>query len=163
MIKLATKLRYMQFYTHNAHNACKGETFYADHKKLGALYSVYEGLYDNIIERMLGLGQAVDLIKIQSEAVKMLEGETTPTAFNAAFSTILTCEEDLCKLIAEANEGASLGTQDLLQGMCNDAEIRQYKLKQRISKSSSTEAASETKEATAKSKTAVFKLLTSKK
>jgi len=163
MTKLATKLRYMQFYAHNAHNACKGETFYSDHEELGALYGVYEGLYDNVIERMIGLGQAVDLIKVQSEAVKMLEGETTPTAFNAAFSAVLTCEEDLCKLISEANEGASLGTQDLLQAMCNDSETRQYKLKQRISKSSSAEAASETKEATDKSKATVFKLLTSKK
>ena len=162
MIELAVKLRYMQLYTHNAHNACQGNTFYADHEELGGLYGVYEGLYDGIIERMIGLGQTVNLIKVQTDAVKMLESETLPTTFDSAFSAILTCEEDLCKLIAQANEGASLGTQDLLQAMCNDAEIRQYKLKQRLSKSS--EVKTEEKEATettAKTKAVAVKLLSS--
>jgi DNA-binding ferritin-like protein len=170
MEKLAAKLRYMQFYTHNAHNACQGDTFYSDHEELGGLYGTYEGLYDSVIERMIGLGQSVDLIKVQSEAVKMLEGESTPTAFNAAFSAILTCEQDLCKLISDANEGASLGTQDLLQAMCNESEVRQYKLKQRLGKSAeakapstSNEETTESKEATAKSKSIAVKLLTSKK
>lgn len=180
MIKLATQLRYMQFYAHNAHNLCQGDTFFADHEELGDLYGVYEGLYDSVIERMIGLGQSVDLVKVQVDAAKMLDGEAEPKAFSSAFSGLLTCENDLCKLISEANTGASLGTQDLLQAMCNDAEVRQYKFKQRLSKSSEvktetseakTEAKTEdkpedkpeAKEATAKAKAIAFKLLTSNK
>lgn len=172
MIKLATQLRYMQFYAHNAHNMCQGDTFFSDHEELGDLYGVYEGLYDSVIERMIGLGQSVDLVKVQVEAAKMLDGEAEPKAFSAAFSGLLTCENELCKLISEANTGASLGTQDLLQAMCNDSEVRQYKFKQRLSKSSEvktetsedkTEDKPEAKEATAKSKAIAFKLLTSKK
>jgi DNA-binding ferritin-like protein len=173
MIKLATHLRYMQFYAHNAHNLCQGDTFFADHEELGDLYGVYEGLYDSVVERMIGLGQSVDLVKIQVDAAKMLDGEAEPKAFSAAFSGLLTCENDLCKVIADANEGASLGTQDLLQAMCNESEVRQYKFKQRLSKSgetakepatsTSTEEKAESKEATTKAKAVAVKLLTSKK
>jgi hypothetical protein len=178
MIKLATQLRYMQFYAHNAHNLCQGDTFFADHEELGDLYGVYEGLYDSVIERMIGLGQSVDLVKIQVEAAKMLDSEAEPTAFSSAFSGLLTCENDLCKVISDANEGASLGTQDLLQAMCNESEVRQYKFKQRLNKSGEaktpapsaegkteekTEGKPDTKEATTKSKPPVFKLITGKK
>ena len=170
MIKLATHLRYMQFYAHNAHNLCQGDTFFADHEELGDLYGVYESLYDSVVERMIGLGQSVDLVKIQVEAAKMLDGEAAPTAFSSAFSGLLTCETDLCKVISDANEGASLGTQDLLQAMCNKSEVRQYKFKQRLNKSgeakapaTSTEEKTESKEATAKTKPTLVKLLTSKK
>ena len=170
MIKLATHLRYMQFYAHNAHNLCQGDTFFADHEELGDLYGVYEGLYDSVIERMIGLGQSVDLVKIQVEAAKMLDSEAEPKAFSSAFSGLLTCEHDLCKVISDANEGASLGTQDLLQAMCNEAEVRQYKFKQRLNKSGeaktpapSAEEKPDTKEATTKNRPPVFKLITGKK
>lgn len=176
MEKLAAKLRYMQFYAHNAHNMCKGDTFFSDHEELGGLYGTYEGLYDSIVERMIGTGQTIDLVKVQTEAVKMLDSDATPTDFNTAFNAILTCEQDLCKLISDANEGASLGTQDLLQAMCNDSEVRQYKFQQRLSKYSAAkketdskednttgDTIEEKKEATTKAKAVVVKLLTSKK
>jgi DNA-binding ferritin-like protein len=168
MTKLATQLRYMQFYAHNAHNVCQGDTFYSDHEELGDLYGVYTGLYDSVVERMIGLGKPIDLVKVQVDAAKMLDGEAEPKAFSAAFAGLLTCEQELCKLISEANEGASLGTQDLLQAMCNDAEVRQYKLQQRLSKSAAstppssenkTEAKEEAKEATTKIKKIAVKLL----
>jgi DNA-binding ferritin-like protein len=170
MEKLAAKLRYMQFYAHNAHNACQGDTFYSDHEELGGLYGTYEGLYDSVIERMLGLGQTVDLIKVQSDAVKMLEEAGTPTTFTGAFSTILSCEQELCNLIEEANTAASLGTQNFLQGIADTSEVRQYKLKKYLSKSSESKAAAvvaekntEEKETTYKNKDVTVKLLTGKK
>lgn len=176
MTKLATQLRYMQFYAHNAHNICQGDTFFADHEELGDLYGTYTRLYDSVVERMIGLGQAIDLVKIQVDAAKMLDGEAEPTAFSSAFAGLLSCEQELCKIISEANEGASLGTQDLLQAMCNDAEVRQFKFQKRLSKSASSSTSSstsekeeekeeetESKEATTKIKAIAFKLLTSKK
>jgi DNA-binding ferritin-like protein len=176
MTKLATQLRYMQFYAHNAHNVCQGDTFFADHEELGDLYGTYTGLYDSVVERMIGLGQSIDLVKIQVDAAKMLDGEAEPTAFSSAFAGLLSCEQELCKIISEANEGASLGTQDLLQAMCNEAEVRQFKFQKRLSKSASSASASsetkdeekteektEEKEATSKIKKVAFKLLTSKK
>lgn len=168
MTKLATHLRYMQFYAHNAHNMCQGDTFYSDHEELGDLYGVYTGLYDSVVERMIGLGKPIDLVKVQVDAAKMLDSEAEPKAFSAAFAGLLTCEQDLCKLISEANEGASLGTQNLVQGIADDSEVRQYKLQQRLSKSAAstppssenkTEAKEEAKEATTKIKKIAVKLL----
>lgn len=145
MVKLATHLRYMQFYAHNAHNMCQGDTFYSDHEELGDLYGVYTELYDSIVERMIGTGKPIDLVKVQVDAAKMLDGEAEPKAFSAAFAGLLTCEQELCKLLIEANEGASLGTQNLVQGIADDSEVRQYKLQQRLSKSAASAPASETK------------------
>lgn len=168
MTKLATHLRYMQFYAHNAHNACQGDTFYSDHEELGDLYGVYTGLYDSVVERMIGLGKPIDLVKVQVDAAKMLDGEAEPKAFSAAFAGLLTCEQELCKILIEANEGASLGTQNLVQGIADDSEVRQYKLQQRLSKSAAstppssenkTEAKEEAKEATTKIKKIAVKLL----
>lgn len=136
MIKLATHLRHMQFYTHNAHNMCKGDTFFTDHPELGGLYGTYEDEYDGVVERLIGLGKAPDLLQVQKDAVAMLDSAGTPSGFNDAFSTILGYEEELCKLLDEANEGASLGTQNFVQGIADTSEVRQYKLKQRLSKSS---------------------------
>lgn len=136
MIKLATHLRHMQLYTHNAHNMCKGDTFFTDHPELGGLYGTYEDEYDGVVERLIGLGKAPDLLQVQKDAVAMLDSAGTPSGFNDAFSTILGYEEELCKLLDEANEGASLGTQNFVQGIADTSEVRQYKLKQRLSKSS---------------------------
>lgn len=168
MTKLATHLRYMQFYAHNAHNVCQGDTFYSDHEELGDLYGVYTGLYDSVVERMIGTGKSIDLVKVQADAAKMLDGEAEPKAFSAAFAGLLTCEQELCKILIEANEGASLGTQNLVQGIADDSEVRQYKLQQRLSKSAAstppssenkTEAKEEAKEATTKIKKIAVKLL----
>jgi DNA-binding ferritin-like protein len=174
MLELATHLRYMQFYAHNAHNLCQGDTFFTDHEALGGLYGTYTELYDGVVERMIGLGQSVDLVKIQVEAAKMLGAEATPTSFSAAFTGLLSCEQELCKIISAANEGASLGTQDLLQAMCSESEVRQYKFQKRSSKSDTPKVAVaatpkekvdeklEVKESTDKIKDTPVKLLTSK-
>jgi DNA-binding ferritin-like protein len=136
MIKLAAHLRHMQLYTHNAHNMCKGDTFFTDHPELGGLYGTYEDAYDGVVERLIGLGKSPDLLQVQKDAVAMLDSAGTPSGFNEAFSTILGYEEELCKLVDAANEGASLGTQNFVQGIADTSEVRQYKLKQRLSKSS---------------------------
>jgi DNA-binding ferritin-like protein len=136
MIKLAAHLRHMQLYAHNAHNLCKGDTFFTDHPELGSLYSSYEDAYDGVVERLIGLGEAPNLIQVQKDAVVMLDSDAAPSGFNDAFSTILGYEEELCKLVDAANEGASLGTQNFVQGIADISEVRQYKLKQRLSKSS---------------------------
>lgn len=170
MKKLATYLRCMQLYTHNAHNMCKGDTFYADHETLGELYPVYEAAYDAVVERMIGLGKEIDLAEVQKDAASSASEKGVPTSFSSAFSTILSCEKELCKVIEEANEGASLGTQNFVQGLADQSEMRQYQLQQRTGStpSSSEKEASAKEEAPAPTKEAstekpvVFKLLSAK-
>ena len=45
-MNLLTILRFLQFYTHNAHNLLRGPTFFQDHEFLGELYPAYEVDYD---------------------------------------------------------------------------------------------------------------------
>lgn len=134
MDSLITQLRALQFLAHRAHNVIKGPTFFEDHKFLGKLYPDYEAAYDSAVERVIGLGtEKLSLAKINIAASKMsdiLPDETKPEPF---FRAILKGEKDLCVMIDKAVENASHGTQDLLQGFCNDSEKRQYRLKQRLS------------------------------
>lgn len=140
MKKLATHLRCMQLYTHNAHNMCKGDTFYADHETLGELYPVYEAAYDGVVERMIGLGKEIDLASVQKEAADMCSQKGVATSFSDAFKNILECEKELCKVLDEANEGASLGTQNFVQSLADQSEMRQYQLQQRTGSSPSASA-----------------------
>ena len=134
MDSLITQLRALQFLAHRAHNVIKGPTFFEDHEFLGEIYPAYEAAYDSAVERVIGLGtEKLNLSKINIAASQMsdiLPNETKPEPFLRA---ILKGEKDLCKMIDEAVEKASQGTQNLLQGICDDSEKRQYQLKQRLS------------------------------
>lgn len=128
-MNLAALLRYMQFFAHFAHNMCKGETFLVDHPFLAELYSGYEDDYDAVIERMIGLEEPLDLLKIHKAAS---DGLKVAESFEAAFKEILSCEEELCAALDKLNKGASIGTQNMLADMADRSEMRQYKLKQRL-------------------------------
>lgn len=134
MQELATLYRAAQFVAHNAHNLVSGQTFFEDHEFLGSLYATYEGSYDMVVERLIGLGQKPDLNAILRDAVKEVASYLPSGAGgNAAyFRQILDLEKDICKAIASAVDGASDGTQNLLQGLADESEARQYKLQQRL-------------------------------
>ena len=134
MSSIATLLRALQFLAHRAHNVIKGPTFFEDHKFLGKLYPAYESAYDSAVERVIGLGlEKLNIAKVNIAASKMsdiLPDETKPEPF---FRAILKGEKDLCGMIDKAVKNASQGTQNLLQGICDQSEMRQYQLKQRLS------------------------------
>lgn len=168
MKDLACHLRSMQFYAHNAHNMCRGDEFFSDHEELGALYSVYESAYDSVVERIIGLGQEIDLITLQKEAADKLAGKPKTDSFSKSFECLLECELELCEIINKENEKASLGTQNLLQGIADLSEVRQYKFKQKTKNSKKQEAekeaalAQQKKEPIEKEPSSIVKLLTSK-
>lgn len=128
-MNLPALLRYMQFYAHMAHNLVGGATFLSDHEFLAELYATYETAYDAVIERMIGLGEPINLVEVQKKAVAEL---TAPESFEKAFKELLSCEEDLCKALDKIAKDASLGTNNMLSDMADKSEMRQYKLKQRI-------------------------------
>lgn len=133
MIELSILFRCMQFYAHNAHNLVSGNSFFSDHSFLGDLYDTYSSIYDDVIERMIGLGVKIDaptLVKIQVEAVNKLS-----KADNNIFTTLLSLESEACQMIQSyisVNE-LSEGTRQMLGDICDKSEIRQYKIKQRVS------------------------------
>jgi DNA-binding ferritin-like protein len=132
MHTVATLLRTLQLYAHNAHNMASGPQFFADHEFLGELYPAYEAAYDAVVERIIGLGEeSIDLGKINEDAcAAACREDAADTAW--AFRTILNQEVGLCSALAAANTNASLGTQNLLQGLADDSEKRQYQLRRRL-------------------------------
>lgn len=128
-MNLLVLLRYLQLYTHIAHNVLGGQTFFQDHEFLGELYKGYEDDYDSVVERMIGNDVDVDLVEVQKKAVKDLEN---PESYNECFETILKCEVDLCDAIEKIAPKASQGTMQMLGNIADKSEMRQYKLKQRL-------------------------------
>ena len=133
MQELAVVLRTAQLVAHNYHNKVFGPSFLADHEYLGELYPAYEGEYDSVVERIVGLGLECDL-----PAVTQLAGERAAKydpydrAADEMFSDLLGLERQVQQWATDFNKKASLGTQNLLQGIADASEMRCYKLKQRI-------------------------------
>lgn len=130
--KLASDFRFLQFYAHNAHNLIKGSTFFQDHGFLGELYPIYEGIYDGIIERMIGLGEKVDLIEINEVAFNTMKKSGTSDNPSKIFGDLLQGEKYVCREIEKMLADYSEGTRQMLGNICDQSEMRQYKLKQRI-------------------------------
>lgn len=128
-MNIASILRYMQFLGHLGHNLLGGQTFFQDHAFLADLYAAYEAHYDDIVERMIGTGEEIDLVKVQKDAVSGLKD---PKSYEACFKELLDCEVELCNMIEKLVEGSSQGAANLLQDLADKSEKRQYKLKQRL-------------------------------
>lgn len=133
MKKLAEIFRASQFYAHIAHNVASGSSFFSDHDYLGELYSAYESAYDDVVERMIGLGQNPDLTEITMNAAKYIKGHTHDST-EQCFAYLLSMEQEICDEISSLVKDASDGTQNMLQDMADKSEMRQYKLGQRLKK-----------------------------
>lgn len=131
MEKIAFVFRYLQLYAHQAHNLVKGQTFFQDHDYLGALYPVYEEAYDSIIERSIGLNKPINIQKVNQAAAKELPNDAS-VKMPDCFKNLLESEKYLCQLIEQVVKGSSQGTMNLLAGLADQSEMRQYKLQQRI-------------------------------
>lgn len=131
LINAATQLRGLQLYSHAAHNLTKGPSFFADHAFLGDLYKAYEDAYDSVIERAIG---TYDLPQEPiAEIQKIAANLASSVSLDSLWETLLSIERILCAALQEAVAAAgSEGTKQLLGEICNQAEIRQYKIKQRI-------------------------------
>lgn len=132
MTKLAADLRFMQLYTHNAHNIIKGDTFFQDHEFLGELYPVYEAAYDSIIERMIGLSEKPDLIHILDIAVTTMKKTKAHEDAKECFKDLMIFEKYICQEVEKMVGEYSEGTKQLLGNIADASEMRQYKLTQRI-------------------------------
>ena len=130
VIELATTLRAAQFAAHTWHTRVAGRTFMQDHEFLGELYEAYEGAYDRVVERLVGLGKTPDLQQVTLDAATL-------------HSKILAIKKDWPEVFLEVEKAIrhdadaallqkqSNGTQNFLQGLCDESEQRTYKLGQR--------------------------------
>lgn len=133
MNELAVLFRTAQLFAHNCHNLTKGVTFFSDHSFFGDAYAAYESAYDAVIERMIGLDMSVNLGTVTAVAGEKA-GKMTLPGMDAVrmFSAILELEKEICVAVKTYAASTTDGTQNLIQGLADESEIRQYKLKQRI-------------------------------
>ena len=134
MDSIVLQLRALQLLTHRAHNECNGPQFLSDHKFFGKLYPSYEGFYDNMVERIIGLeSEKLNLAKMNVDAAQMASVNANSKDCAVFYRTILKGEKDLCELIKKAMPKATDGTQNLLQAIADKSEQTQYKIKKRLS------------------------------
>ena len=129
---------------HAAHHLTKGTGFAGDHSNLyGVIYSETEEIFDDVVERVLGLTNDESLacpshiaLGVVSKLQKYPSPSNQPALSIAAAALELNGEyikylENLvetCKL----NKVMTLGTEDFVAGLCNTLEKYTYLLQQRV-------------------------------
>ena len=137
MQELAILLRTVYFLKHNCHNLAKGLSFIADHEFLGDSYEETLGHYDDVIERLIGLGQTPNLVEVQIAAANKLKNIPIKYESNTeCFFIILNANKMVLGLIEKLCKEPSIsqGTIQLIGGIADKIEIENYKLSQRIKK-----------------------------
>lgn len=134
--KIAVILRGGQIYAQHAHNFSCGTPFHSDHNFFGDVYDAYADAYDSVIERSIGLGARPNGLEIARKGITAvsefpLECENDNRAFYQALALI---EQELCSAIESCckSNRYSEGTIQLIGELCNQSEMRQYKIRQRL-------------------------------
>lgn len=125
----------MNLYYHHLHNIAKGIAFEGDHELMLGFYEAMDDAYDSLIERHIGSGGSMsksDFLKIIDNAEEVLEEMPESEDFQAQLQHAQDLESNFRQLLSTANSSASLGTQNLLQDLCDQSEVRSYKLGQRL-------------------------------
>ena len=132
LLNLATVLRAGQVYAHHAHNVCSGPQFFEDHEFFGEVYGKYEADYDSVIERHIGsTGDRPDTLKIAARALELVQDMGDDFFQGIAVIDRSVCS--VCQSICEEGR-ISEGTKQLIGEICNQAEMRKYKIVQRTSR-----------------------------
>ena len=134
MEQLALLLKSLNIYAHNSHNLCKGSLFFADHAFLAELYEQADDQYDSVVERMIGLGQTPDLVKLNIMAADAIKAHPqNPPENKAMFQTILSMCNGICQHIETLvkTPGMYEGTRQLIGSIADSIEANKYKLSQR--------------------------------
>lgn len=128
-------MRFAQLFAHNAHNFTSKPTFFSDHDFFGGAYGKFEGYYDAIAERMIGLGQEFDPVAIQIEAATLLKDVKVSYENNeACFQMLLNITKEVLAEIEKLCKSGKLsqGTLQLVGGQADELEGFVYKLKRRL-------------------------------
>jgi DNA-binding ferritin-like protein len=138
MQTLASIYRFLQLFAHAGHHLASGCTFNQDHAFFGELYAAYGEAFDEIVERLIGMGKlsgVKDRIALDTKASAILAKTDSEELMCSedCFEILLEMEQEICGKIEKLIEGKlSQGTINLLAQLADDSEKRQYKLTQRV-------------------------------
>lgn len=127
--------RTLNLYYHFLHNVAHGEAFGSDHKMTGAFYEELDTEFDSVSERHIGLSGDVSsatLLYTISEAASILSTMPDTEDMLSYFKYALDLEKQLRAEVDLAMQDATEGTKNLLAGIADRSEVRDYKLKQRV-------------------------------
>lgn len=127
--------RMMNLFYHHLHNIANGVAFEGDHEMMLEFYGAMDDAYDDLIERYIGLGMPMgksELCEIIENAEEVLDmtPDSDDMLMNLRYAQGL--EIGFRALLQDVNDSASLGTQNLVQGLMDSSEIRSYKLSRRV-------------------------------
>lgn len=134
LTKLAARFRAMQLFAHNAHLITKGQTFYQDHEAFGEMYPAYEKAFDGLVERTIGLGGEYNPEASFKQVSEFMAPTWDCTDTEKCFEKALDFEKRICTDITDilTRMDVTQGVSNFLQGLADESESRQYKLKQRL-------------------------------
>ena len=146
MHTLATTFRLAQFAAHDFHQRVSGRTFLTDHAFFAELYESYETAYDQLVERIIGQGESVSPSQLTYLAAQRAEAFRDKVEADDMYAALMTLERTICREIdtllmarevdeedrTEEESMITTGVENLLQGMADASEVRQYKFKQRL-------------------------------
>lgn len=146
MHTLASTFRLAQFAAHDFHQRVSGRTFLTDHAFFAELYESYETAYDQLIERIIGQGESVSPSQLTYLAAQRAEAFRDKVEADDMYAALMTLERTICREIdtllmarevdeedrTEEESMITTGVENLLQGMADASEVRQYKFKQRL-------------------------------
>lgn len=132
---LLVRYRALQVAAHHYHNICSQATFMPDHEQFAAVYEKAEAHYDDIMERMIGLGNpAPSLHELISDVAASVESvvESSDNAeyFSALEVRVMAILDEIERIVDE--EPISEGTLQLIGGQADEWEKMMYKIKQRL-------------------------------
>ena len=134
--ELAVQFRAAQLFAHEAHNLTSGPSFHEDHEFFGGTYGRYEGYYDAMVERMIGLNgsAAADVRGIQAAAVQMADSKPSADSAEAAYRTLLDWNKSIGEMIDKLSKEQTMdeGVRDLIVGIANELQVQSYKIQQRL-------------------------------
>lgn len=139
MKELLVLLRSMQMFAHSAHHLVARAPFHADHEFFSSVYKEAESDFDGVAERIIGtMGEEhMELSSLMMGVMANLKGApSVGVKENSSFYMFqLALEDKLCALVASiVSQDVSPGIEQLVGDICNRAEMRKYKIKQRLKK-----------------------------
>lgn len=137
MREIIILLKLLNIVAHNAHNKVARVVFMQDHELLAEIYEEADTMYDDVVERMIGLDQEINLTEVHMMSAQALQQFPSEAKENSEyFKSILTIEKEICSIIENLvrSQQVSVGTEQLLGDICNKLEMHGYKLKQRLKK-----------------------------
>ncbi len=133
-LRAICQLRALQLYYHYCHNLTKGPSFNADHELFKSFYESADSEYDRMVEYHIAAFGSLESDTVTKQVAVLLDGlSVEQMSTDEMFANGLKMEYDLYQDLTSIEEGSPIGFRNLLGDISESSDVRQYKIKQRLS------------------------------